>query len=202
MVRMPIAQGRRAAGVRVGADMAERDIADAELVRRAQDGQESAFDQIVLRYQERIVGLASRLVRDPDEAMDIAQETFIRAYRQMPRFRGDSALYTWLHRIAANLSINRLRRQKVLAFLSLDSAALPAAGPEPEEELERVEFRRQVDAAVAALPPRQRAIFVLRHFEQLSHRQIAEILGSSEGAVRAGYFHAVKKLQHALRDLR
>jgi RNA polymerase sigma-70 factor (ECF subfamily) len=183
--------------------MPEHDTTDTELVRRFRDGHEQAFDQLVLRYQDRVLGLACRMVHDPDEASDIAQETFIRAYRELGRFRSQSTFYTWLYRIALNLSINYLRRKKIRSFLSLgDRAAqnLRSQGS-PERDLELSESRRQVDAAIAGLPARQQSIFVLRHFEELSHRQIAEVLGSSEGAVRAGYFHAVRKLQRALRDL-
>ena len=175
---------------------------DEELVRRFKDGEEQAFNEIVRRFQERIFNLVFRLLQDFDEAHDIAQETFIRAHDKLKGFRGESTPYTWLYRIALNLSLNHMRKKKLRAFFSLDSMAtqdLAAAGG-PERDLDAAELRTQVDAAVGRLPGRQRSIFILRQYDRLSHREIAEVLGCSEGSVRAGYFHAVKKLQAALKD--
>jgi len=181
-------------------------VSDARLVSRFVAGEEKAFDEIVRRYQERVFSFAFRMLQDFDQADDVAQETFVRAYQKLGRFRGDSTLFTWLYRIAYNLSINCLRKKKLWSFISgfgagADSPMDEIPAPRgPEEELNAYELRLQVDAAIGTLPSRQRSIFVLRHFQELSHRQIAGILGCSEGAVRAGYFHAVKKLQAALRE--
>ncbi|MFC1525282.1 RNA polymerase sigma factor [Candidatus Latescibacterota bacterium] len=174
---------------------------EAELLRRLRAGDESAFDIVVRRYQERIFRYVSRLVGDADEASDIAQETFIRAYGQIDRFRGESALYTWLYRIASNLSINALRKRGLRSFIGLDEAPSLVAAGGPEEDLRAAQIRERVAEAVDQLPPRQRSIFILRQYDQLSHREISKVVGSSEGAVRAGYFHAVKKLQKSLADL-
>ena len=175
---------------------------DAELVSCFKAGEEQAFNEIVRRYQERIFDLVFRLLQDFDEAHDIAQETFIRAYDKLRGFRGESAPYTWFYRIALNLSINYLRKKKLRSFLSFDDSEVidGATRGGPDEDLAAAELRGQVDAAIGLLPARQRSIFILRQYDQLAHREIAEVLGCSEGAVRAGYFHAIKKLQIILED--
>lgn len=174
---------------------------EARLLERLRSGDESAFDVVVRRFQERVYQYAFHLVQDRDEAGDVAQETFIRAYAKLASFRGDSSLNTWLYRIASNLGINALRKRKLRSFIGLDQAPALVAPGGPDQDLADAEIRRRVSAAVARLPPRQRSIFVLRQYHQLSHREIALVVGSSEGAVRAGYFHAVRKLQIALGDL-
>ncbi|NKB69649.1 MAG: sigma-70 family RNA polymerase sigma factor [Candidatus Latescibacteria bacterium] len=183
----------------VSSQAADGRNSDGALVQRVLAGQGRAFDLIVLRYQERVRNSVRRLVRDSDDVEDIAQETFIRAHSRLHDFRGQASLFTWLYRIAVNLSINHLRKQQARSFCALSdgSGELQARGG-PEEDLRASEVGLQVDQAVADLPPRQRAIFGMRYYDQYSHREIARILGNSEGAVRAGYFHAVQKLQVSL----
>ena len=175
---------------------------DGRLVDRFRSGDEAAFDDIVRRYQERVYQFVCRVVGDAEDAADVTQETFIRAYDKLNRFRGDSGLYTWLYRIAMNMSINCLRERKLRTFVGLDDPAVPELRAQggPEEDVAARELRGHIDAAIAKLPPRQRSIFVLRHFDELSHRDIALVVGSSEGAVRSGYFHALRKLRSALQD--
>ena len=175
---------------------------DWDLVARFKGGDEQAFNIIVRRYQKRIFDLVFRFVRDFDETSDIAQETFIRAHAQLKGFRGASSLYTWMYRIALNLSLNYLRKKKLRSFLPFDDSEVIDGATQggPDEDLAATELRGQVDAAIGRLPARQRSIFILRQYDQLAHREIAEVLGCSEGAVRAGYFHAIKKLQVMLED--
>ena len=176
---------------------------DAELVALFQSGFEEAFDALVVRYQERLYQFACRLVGDPDEASDVAQEAFVRAYRKLAGFRSASGLYTWLYKIALNIGLNVLRKRKLRSFVGLSGPAAPqlAVNATQEAEVAGAELRIRIEAAIEELPPKQRAIFVLRQYDELSHREIAGVMGSSEGAVRAGYFHAVRKLQAALQDL-
>lgn len=184
---------------------------DGALVARLQGGDERAFDEIVRRYQEPLLRFALGLLGDLDDAADVVQETFVRAYEQISEFRGGSTLYTWLYRIAYNRSISLLRRRKVRRLLRLDRRGEDGEGEglgvrlqlvaadDPGADLERAELMRQVELAVAALPPRQRSIFVMRHYQGLSHGEIARIVGRTEGAIRAGYFHAVRKVRDAVR---
>ena len=177
---------------------------DAELLERFGAGEGSAFDEIVRRYHERIFQFVYRVLQDFDEAADIAQETFIRAYDKLERFHGRSSLYTWLYRIALNLSINSLRKRKLRHSVGLNEVPggeLRSGEADPAALLDDSETRRRIELAIAELPTRQRSIFVLRQYEGLTHAEVASVVGSSEGAVRAGYFHAVRKLRLALEDL-
>lgn len=178
---------------------------DATLLDRLREGDEAAFESLVRQYQEQLARFAQRLVGDADDASDVAQETFIRAFERIHEFRGGSSLYTWLYRIAYNQSISLLRRRKVRRFLRLDddtehSDAIQLQlvdGTDVAVETEQRQLVGLVEQAIAELPPRQRGIFVMRHYEGLSLAEIARVVGRSEGAIRAGYFHAVRKLRDA-----
>jgi RNA polymerase sigma factor (sigma-70 family) len=134
---------------------------DAELVGRFKAGDEQAFNEIVRRYQERIFTLIFRFVRDFDEAHDIAQETSIRVHAKLEGFRSASSPYTWIYKIALNLSLNYLRKKKLRSFFSLDDPAVPELAVQggPDEDLVASEVRDQVDRAIGELPSRQRSIF-------------------------------------------
>ena len=180
---------------------------EAVLLARLRAGDDAAFDELVRQHQEPLVRFALRLVGDRDDASDVAQETFIRAYERIGDFRGGSSLYTWLYRIAYNQAISLLRRRRVRRFLRLDRTEDNGAEVELQlidshdaaANLEQAELLKHIDKAIETLPPRQRAIFVMRHVQGMSHTQIAKVVGRSEGAVRAGYFHAVRKLRDAAR---
>jgi RNA polymerase sigma-70 factor (ECF subfamily) len=193
--RLDAPDGRSDAGDKViGEDT------DQALVRGFKAGDEGAFNELVRRYQGRVYGLACRMVRDPSDAEDISQEVFVKAYQGLRGFREDSAVYTWLYRITANLCVNHLRRKKIRESLSYEAIAgwLAGRGAGPDREMARGEVGAAVEEAVARLPPRQRTVFILRQYEGLSHEEIAEALKRSVGAVKANYFHAVKRLQREL----
>lgn len=173
---------------------------DISLVRRFKEGDQGAFNQIVRRYQERLYYLALRMVGNHDDALDISQDAFVKAYEGLEKFHGDSSLYTWLYRIVVNLSINHRRKRKVIRFVSFEDvrAVLASTKDSPDEVVNRKEFSEAADEAIEGLPARQKAIFVLRYYQGLSHQEISEILGRSVGAVKASYFHAVRKLRKAL----
>jgi RNA polymerase sigma factor (sigma-70 family) len=161
--------------------MSER--SDEELVRLYQSGEESAFNELVLRYQEKIYWVARRFTNDHDNADDITQEVFCKMFESLRTFRGDSSLYTWLYRIAVNVSLNFLRRQKVRDFFRLDEL-FEVEGDEseaPDTIVEKAEHQALVEEAVASLPEKQRAVFVMRYYEELPYEQIAEILKTSVG---------------------
>ncbi len=176
-------------------------VPDAELVQRFRNGDQRAFDEIVLKYQNRLIRAARGLLGNEHAAMDAAQDTFVQAYRHLGGFRGESGLFTWLYRILHNRCLSIRRHEAVIPFVSADDDDMPEAvdgGPDPGEETERRGFRRAVETALVGLPKRQRAIFELRQFEGLTHHEIGDLLGITEGAVKSSYFHAVRKLQQEL----
>jgi RNA polymerase sigma-70 factor (ECF subfamily) len=175
-----------------------KDETDSILVQEFKQGDEKAFNQLVLRYQKRIYDLTYRLVRNHEDAADLSQEAFVRAYRNLKRFEERSSFYVWLTRIAVNLCINFSRREKFKSFLSIfDVSEKPEVSVSPDMDMEKEELRRALDGAVKSLPERQRVTFVLRR-----HQEIAQIMEISEGAAKANYFQAVKKLQRLLKKYR
>jgi RNA polymerase sigma-70 factor, ECF subfamily len=178
------------------------DMQERELIQRFQGGESWAFDRLMEKHQERVYRIAFGMLGDHDSAADIVQEVFIRAFRSLKKFRRDSSLSTWLHRITVNLSIGEIRKRKVRNHLSLTSFTERLRSPigRPSKELDRKDDQERIQKAVEKLPPRQRAIFVMRHDEDLSHVEIAAALELSEGAVRASYFQALKKLREELGD--
>ena len=181
-----------------------QNVSDEALVRQFKQGDDSAFNGIVRHYQEKLYYVALTMVNDHDEASDLSQEAFVRAYQGLPKFEEGASLYTWLYRIVVNLCINHLRAKKARQIISLDALVEPLVSSKhtPEQEVEQKDFREAVQQAVEQLPPRQKAVFVLRQYEQLSHEEIARTLGRSVGAVKANYFHAVKKLQKSLAEFK
>ncbi len=172
---------------------------DAQLVRRVQKGDKGAFDLLVLKYQHKIVNLVMRYVRDPDQAMDIAQEAFLKAYRALPRFRGDSAFYTWLYRIAVNTAKNHLaaqRRRPMDVELDLqdseqyDLHAKLKETDTPEGVTLSDELNLTVQRAIEALPEDLRTAIVLREIEGMSYEEIAQTMDCPVGTVRSRIFRA------------
>ena len=175
---------------------------DLELIQEVRNGKRSAFTQLMRRYQERIYWTARRITGTHADADDVAQEAFIKAYLGLGDYRGDSSFYTWLYRIAVNLSLNAVRKRQLMNYLhesELISRFLPAA-EDPAVELEGSETASRLEKAVAALPEKQRAVFVLRFHDGMSYEEIAQVLKTSVGGLKANYFHALKKIQEAMRD--
>jgi RNA polymerase sigma-70 factor, ECF subfamily len=174
---------------------------DRELVERARAGERAAFDQLVARYQRRLLRLELRLLRDQAEAEDVVQETFLKAFRALPRFRGDAAFYTWLYRIALNGARNAILRRRMRGGARLPSQ-LPA--PEigtPETMLLSKQVIRAIDAALDALPLELRTAIVLREIEGLSYDEIAQIMECPLGTVRSRIFRAREAIARRLRPL-
>ncbi len=172
---------------------------DQKLVKRVQKGDKGAFDLLVLKYQHKIVNLIMRYVRDPELALDIAQEAFIKAYRALPRFRGDSAFYTWMYRIAVNTAKNYLaaqRRQPANVELDLqdpeqyDLHAKLRETDTPEGITLSNELRETVERAIAALPEDLRTAIILRELEGMSYEEIAQTMECPVGTVRSRIFRA------------
>ena len=172
---------------------------DRQLVEKVQAGDTRAFDMLVLKYQSRIIGLISRYVQDSHEVQDVAQEAFIKAYRALPRFRGDSAFYTWLYRIAINTAKNHLvsrGRRPPGTDIDVEDAEYYDAGTalrdqeNPENSLFRDELSSVVDSAIRELPDDLRTAVTLREFDGLSYEDIAEIMDCPVGTVRSRIFRA------------
>jgi RNA polymerase sigma-70 factor (ECF subfamily) len=172
---------------------------DQKLVERVQKGDKGAFDLLVLKYQHKIVNLIMRYVRDPELALDISQEAFIKAYRALPRFRGDSAFYTWMYRIAVNTAKNHLaaqRRRPMDVELDLqdpEQYELHAKLKEtdtPEGVTLSNELQESVERAIAALPEDLRTAIVLRELEGMSYEEIAQTMECPVGTVRSRIFRA------------
>jgi len=184
---------------------------DAQLVRRVQKGDKRAFDMLVLKYQHKIVNLVMRYVRDPDQALDITQEAFLKAYRALPRFRGESAFYTWLYRIAVNTAKNYLaaqRRRPIDVDLDLqdpeqyDLQAKLKDTDTPEGVTLSRELNHAVQSAIEGLPEDLRTAIVLRELDGMSYEEIAQAMECPVGTVRSRIFRArdaiSKKIGHLI----
>ncbi|NQX89132.1 MAG: RNA polymerase sigma factor RpoE [Halioglobus sp.] len=171
---------------------------DKQLVARVKKGDSRAFDFLVLKYQHKIFGLISRYVRDADEVQDVAQEAFIKAYKALPNFRGDSAFYTWLYRIAINTAKNHLvsrARRPPGKDIEVEDAVYYETGglreiENPENALFGAELKGVVEAAIGGLPEDLRTAITLREFDGLSYEDIADIMGCPVGTVRSRIFRA------------
>jgi RNA polymerase sigma-70 factor (ECF subfamily) len=186
------------------------EASDLELVRRAQRGERAAFDLLVLRYQHKVLKLIMRYVHDTTEAEDIAQEAFVKAYRALPSFRGDSAFYTWLYRIAINTAKNALvaaKRRPMDYDLDLqdpeqhDLNARLAESETPEALLLTDEIRDTVNKAIENLPEDLRTAIVLRELEGLSYEDIAQTMDCPVGTVRSRIFRAREAIDKKLRPI-
>ncbi len=172
---------------------------DSDLVRRFKAGEEKAFNQLVLRYQKKIYDLIYRMTRNRDDAADLSLEVFVRAYKSLKGFEERSSFYVWLAKIAVNLSLNFLKRERFRSFLSIfDLVETKTTSSSPTENMERSELKLAIDRAIRSLPPRQRTAFILKFYQDMSHQEIAEVMGTSEGASKANYFQAIQKLQKLL----
>jgi RNA polymerase sigma-70 factor (ECF subfamily) len=174
------------------------DLDDLGLVAASVSGQREAFDVIVARHRRAVYQVCYRFAGNHEDASDLAQDTFVRAWRGLGRFKGHSALSTWLYRIAVNVCLNRLAvRAPGLDPIEPDRL-VDSRSVDPRAVLLRNERAEQVRRAIAGLPRKQRATLILRAYHNLSHQQIAEILGSSVGAVKANFFHALGNLKRML----
>ncbi|MFT7721759.1 MAG: sigma-70 family RNA polymerase sigma factor [Roseateles sp.] len=182
------------------------DPADEQLVRQAQGGSRAAFDMLVLKYQRRVERLLSRSVRDPADVADLCQETFLAAYRALPGFRGESAFYTWLYRIAVNIAKRHRARQRPLESLedgegTFGTDAAPSDDATPEALLANRQLVRGLDEAVQALAEDQRRALLLREVDGLSYDEIADLMDCPPGTVRSRIFRARESLSARLRPL-
>jgi len=184
---------------------------DLQLVERVREGDKRAYGLLVEKYRRKLMRLLSRMIRDPDEAEDVAQETFIKAYRALPQFRGDAAFYTWLYRIAVNTAKNHLaakgRGMPTLSDQAIDDEDEPDERlmiqdiSTPESELLSKQVAYAVNEAVEALPEELRQAITLREIEGMSYEEIAEAMACPIGTVRSRIFRAREAIAAKLRPI-
>lgn len=174
---------------------------DFELIKKFLDGDESAFNRLVLKYQEKIYLLARRMTGNHSDADEVVQEVLMVLYKKLNTFEFKSSFYTWLYRITMTRSLNFIKRRSLNKFLSISGLKNkvndnydPIVSVENKEKLKRIEMILQ------KIPAKQREVFVLRNFEQLDYPEISEVTGTSIGALKANYFHAVNKIKELMKD--
>ncbi len=187
-------------------------VDDITLVTRCQNGDAKAFDVLVTRYRTKVYAMVYNMVRNEQDAWDLAQDAFLKAWKSIGNFRGQSAFYTWLYRIVTNVTIDWVRKRKISSGTEFDDsielkevepAGLTAPKAEflPHEQLDHNEIRARIDAAIDQLSPDHRTVIVLKEIEGLSYQEIAEVMECSIGTVMSRLFYARKKMQAMLRDV-
>jgi RNA polymerase sigma-70 factor (ECF subfamily) len=183
---------------------------EADLIERSRRGDTRAFDALITTHRERVYMIAQHILRNSEEALDVTQETFLRAWKNLARFDGAATLASWLSRIATNASIDLVRRRNAHPQTEFDSAPMaidaasrttPSQPTSPADNLDRAEIRERFQRALDTLSPDHRAVIVLKEIEDLSYQEIADSVGCSIGTVMSRLFYARKKLQNELRDL-
>ena len=183
---------------------------DQQLVDQVIAGNKNAFNLLVMRYQHRVAALIARFVQDPQEVEDVAQEAFIKAYRALPLFRGDSAFYTWLYRIAVNTAKNHLvarSRRPPAHDIEIDEVESTETGTvlheieSPEGSLSTIELKAAIEAAVDSLPEELKIAFTLREFSGLSYEDITEVMDCPVGTVRSRIFRAREAIDRKIEKL-
>ena len=185
---------------------------DIALVRRCQKGDALAFEQLVIKYRSKVFSMIYGMVQNEQDAWDLAQEGFVKAWRSIHRFKGQASFYTWLYRIVTNVAIDSLRRKSFKKTAEFDdeiaatqvepgSKTMPQPDPMPHQGLEREEIRHRIEHAINKLSPEHRAVIVMKEIEELQYNEIAEALGCSIGTVMSRLFYARKKLQILLKDV-
>jgi len=192
---------------------AQADVSELDLVKQCQAGDTEAFDELVTRYRTRVFSMIYNMVRNEQDAWDLAQDSFVKAWKSIKRFRGRSSFYTWIYRIVMNVTIDWLRKKQVkgagaefddaveLKEIDPASKTVPKAEALPFETMERSEIRARIEKAIAQLSPEHRAVILMKEIEQMQYHEIAEALGCSIGTVMSRLFYARKKLQNLLRDV-
>jgi RNA polymerase sigma factor (sigma-70 family) len=175
---------------------------DKDIIESFINGNKNAFNFIVLKYQKKIYWVVRKFVLNHDDADDITQEVFIKLYKSLSNFRGESALFTYIYKIAVNYSLNHIKKNKVLSNIQkdIDSEAfkIKSDNPNSDEMYDKNVNAKILQNAIQKLPEQQRAVFTLRFYESLSYEEIANILNTSVGGLKANYFHAFKKIQSYL----
>jgi RNA polymerase sigma-70 factor (ECF subfamily) len=188
-------------------------MSDRELVQRARGGDREAFRQLVERYQRKVAALALGMLRNQEDALDVVQETFTKAYQSLDRFKGDSSFYTWVYRIASNLCIDHQRRQSRVTHLPYESDERAPSGigegmlvdgaphDQPFDRTRNAQLGERLRAAIAELTPEHRAVILLREVDGLSYEEISQVLQCPKGTVMSRLHYARRQLQTRLREM-
>jgi len=185
---------------------------DHELVARCQKGETGAFNELITRYRQRCFSMIYQMVRNEDDAWDLAQDGFVRAWRSIGHFKGQSSFYTWLYRVMTNVALDWLRKKHIQGAQEFDDSiglrriepgavTAPKADLEPAERIADAEIRTRINDAIEKLSPEHRTAVVLREIEGLEYTEIAEAMDCSIGTVMSRLFYARKKLQTLLQDV-
>lgn len=183
---------------RVTADLSALD--DGALVKAFLSGERAAFDAIVARHQRPVYQLCYRFVRNHEDAADLAQDVFVRAFKGLRNFKGDSQLSTWLYRVGVNVCLNRVAVKRPDVEPLEPARHIDDRSDDPFRMVMQGERAAEVREAIAQLPPKQRVTVLLRVYQELSHEEIAGVLGSTVGAVKANFFHALGNLKRLLQS--
>jgi RNA polymerase sigma-70 factor, ECF subfamily len=195
------------------ATLAQSDVSELDLVKRSQAGYTEAFDELVIRYRARVFGMIYNMVHSEQDAWDLAQDSFVKAWKSIGRFRSQSSFYTWIYRIVMNVTIDWLRKKQVkgsggefddaiqLTQIEPASKTVPMREALPHQAMERDEIRVRIEKAIGQLSPEQRAVILMKEIDDMQYHEIAEALECSIGTVMSRLFYARKKLQNLLRDV-
>src|SRR5213083_1515875 len=188
-------------------------IDDIELVTRCQRGDTAAFNELVTKYRGKVYSMIFNMVRNEQDAWDLAQDGFVKAWKSIGRFRGQSSFYTWIYRIIMNVIIDWLRKKQVkgggaefddaIQLREIDPASktVPKTQELPHQAMERDEIRARIEKAIGQLSPEHRAVILMKEIDEMQYHEVAEALGCSIGTVMSRLFYARKKLQSLLRDV-
>jgi len=179
-------------------------ISDEEILSLLKTGQnvEKGFKLLMLKYQERLYWQIRRLVLEHDDANDVIQNTFIKVFKSIQKFKGDAQLYTWLYRIATNEAITFLKKKQRKVTTSIDSEELNISNQlKADAYFDGDEAQIRLQEALVGLPEKQRLVFNMRYYEEMSYQSISDVLGTSIGALKASYHHAVKKIEFHIKGV-
>ena len=192
---------------------AQADVSELDLVRRCQAGDTEAFDELVTRYRTRVFSMIYNMVHNEQDAWDLAQDSFLKAWKSIKRFRGRSSFYTWIYRIVMNVTIDWLRKKQVkgagkefddaIQLKEIDPASktVPKTEALPHQMMQRDEIRARIENAIAQLSAEHRAVILMKEIDDMQYHDIADTLGCSIGTVMSRLFYARKKLQSLLKDV-
>lgn len=175
---------------------------DNDLIQAFNEGNQNAFNLIVRKYQKKIYWIIRKMVLNHDDADDLTQEVFLKLYKSLKDFRGESKFFTYIYKISINYSLNHLNKNKkiLLRKVDMENIDLKSLDKKADEEMDSSERSKLLEEAIESLPEQQRAVFNLRYYDNLSYEEISTILNRSVGGMKANYFHAIKKLEKFLKS--